>query len=160
TLYRIQKTIRRNKLAFITGTFLLLMLTSGVSAVVWVQHRANLEYRQRLYVSEISRAGTAWQAGRSAELRVLLDHCPSDLRNWEWKFLRQQADLWTSTPILSATNLSEAQLSADKRLVAAVTGDRIQIREFSSGRWLLDLPFKTEWHSHFEVSPRDEYLAS
>ncbi|MFN0126275.1 MAG: serine/threonine-protein kinase [Verrucomicrobiales bacterium] len=56
TVYRIRKSIRRNKPVFITLSLIVAALALGVAGVILVQYRANLEYRQRLYLSEIGRA--------------------------------------------------------------------------------------------------------
>ena len=158
--YKIRKTWQRNKLAFTVAALVTLILLFGVTAVILVQHRANEDYRQRLYVSEIGRAGIAWQAGQSSQMRVLLDRCPSALRNWEWSFLRQQVERWESTPVLATSNLVGAALSADGHLLAAAVGERIQIREFPVGQGLPDIPFQAAWHSPFVLSPRDPLLAA
>ncbi|PWU10183.1 MAG: hypothetical protein C5B50_25985 [Verrucomicrobia bacterium] len=159
-LYRLQKLVRRNKLTFSAAALVALVLVIGVSAVIFVQHRANKDYRQRLYLSEVSRAGAAWQAGQSAQMLALLERCPPDLRHWEWQFLRKQADRWDQTAFLSTTNLAAALISANGRLVAAATGRVIQILEFPSGHWLRDIPFELGWHTRLAVSPRDELLAT
>jgi WD40 repeat protein/serine/threonine protein kinase len=159
-IYRLQKTVRRNRLMFSATAGLLLVLMFGVSGVIFVQHRANQDYRQRLYLSEVSRAGTAWQAGQSAQMLALLDRCPPDLRHWEWEFLRKQADRWDQTIVLAATNLAQSMLSADGRLVVAASGEVIQIHEFPSGNWLTNIPFKVGWNSRIAVSPKDDYLAT
>jgi WD40 repeat protein/tRNA A-37 threonylcarbamoyl transferase component Bud32 len=159
-VYRFQKTVRRNKLAFTATAIVLLVLVFGAVAVIFVQHRANEDYRERLYVSELNRAGLAWQAGQSAQMLALLERCPPALRRWEWEFLRKQADRWDQTVVLAATNLAQASLAADGRLMAVAAGGVIQIREFPTGHWLLDIPFRVGWNSLIAVSPRKEYLAT
>ncbi|PWU21164.1 MAG: hypothetical protein C5B50_02295 [Verrucomicrobia bacterium] len=159
-VYRFQKTVRRNKLLFTAAALVLLALILGVSAVIFVQHRANVDYRQRLYVSEINRAGAAWQAGQSAQMLSLLDQCPVELRHWEWKFLHQKADRWEQTALVAATNRVGAELAGNGRLVAVVAAEVIHVFDFSTGQWLRDIPFQVAWHSRFAASPRDEYLAT
>jgi WD40 repeat protein/serine/threonine protein kinase len=160
TAYRVQKLVRRNKMAFGAVSVVILALLLGVAAVIIVQHRANHDYRRRLYVSEVNRAGLAWQAGRAAEMRVLLDHCPSDLRHWEWKFLDQQTVRWEGTPVPAITNAGTTTISADGRLLVVAGSEALQIREFPGGRWLRDIPFVAAWNSPFVVSPRGELLAT
>jgi len=159
-MYRFRKAVRRNKVSFTASALIFLVLVLGVSAVILVQHRANLDYRQRLYVSEINRAGTAWQAGQSSQMLALLDRCPADLRHWEWQFLHKQAHRWDESLFLAGTSLGEAKLSGDRRLIAGAVGAVIQIRDFPSGQRLLDIPFEVTWRSLFVVSPSDESLAT
>jgi hypothetical protein len=73
-------------------------------------NRANQDYRQQLYVSEVTRAGLAWQAGQTDLMRTLLDRCPSDLRHWEWNFLHQQSGRWEQKVLLPSTNLGALPL--------------------------------------------------
>ncbi|PWU08618.1 MAG: hypothetical protein C5B50_29245 [Verrucomicrobia bacterium] len=159
-VYRFQKTVRRNKVMFSAGALIFLVLVVGTSAVILVQNRANQDYRQRLYVSEINRAGTAWQAGQSAQVLALLDRCPADLRNWEWQFLNKQAHRWNGSVFLAATNLGQATLFADSRMVAVATNNTIQIRDFPSGQWVRNFPFYDLWHAGFAISPSNESLAT
>jgi WD40 repeat protein len=158
--YRFRKTVLRNKVMFTASTLVLLVVVFGVSAVIFVQHRANRDYRQRLYVSEIGRAGTAWQAGQSSQVLALLERCPADLRHWEWQFLYKQASRWEESVFLATTNSTAAALSADRRLLAVAAGDVIEIREFPSGQWLLNIPFQASWHSRFTISPNSDFLAA
>ncbi len=159
-LYRFQKTVQRHKLAFIAAAVVSLVLVIGVSAVIFVQHRANQDYRWRLYVSEVNRAGIAWQAGQSAQMLTLLDRCPVEERLWEWNFLREQASRWKESLVASSTNLVGAALSADGRLVVVAAREGIEVREFSTGQRLCNIPFQATWDSPFAPSPRDETLAT
>lgn len=158
--YRFHKTIRRNRLAVTAAALGLFVLISGVGAVIFVQHRANQNYRHRLYLSDVSRAGKAWQEGHSAEMIGLLDRCPADLRHWEWQFLHQQTLRWGQTFFQGLTNVAAAVLSSDERLAAVAVGDVVQIRDFRTGRWLRDIPFKFEWFCRLAVSPRNQHLAA
>ncbi len=156
-LYRMRKLIRRNRLAFTATTLVVLAIVGGIGAVMWVQHRANQDYRKRLYVSEIGRAENAWQSGRTTQLGSLLDDCPADLRNWEWNFLQKQVDRWDPTVIFSVPHLRDAGLSEDGRLVAVAADNMTQVREFPSGKWLRDIPTTS---GPLAVSPRGEQFAT
>ena len=158
--YKIQKTWQRNKLAFTATAFVFLALALGAAAVMIVQNRANVDYRRRLYVSEINRAGFAFQAGQAAEMRTLLERCPADLRHWEWNFLHQQIRRWGATVVFATTNLASASLSVDGRLVAVAAGDKIQVEQFPNGPLMCQIPFTDHWDSVFAVSPRGERLAT
>jgi len=160
TAYRVERFARRHQRVLAAAALLTLILIFGVAAVILVQHNANEQYRQRLYVSEVSRAGLAWRAGQSSEMIVLLNRCPADLRGWEWNFLRQQVGRWHSTAWLTATNVEQAEPCADGRLIAVAAGGVIQVRDFPSGQWRLNIPFTVQWHSPFAVSPHGESLAT
>ncbi|MFN0126434.1 MAG: protein kinase domain-containing protein, partial [Verrucomicrobiales bacterium] len=158
--YRVRKLIRRNKLAFLAAGLITLALMAGIGGVIFVQFRANEDYRQRLYVSEINRAGLAWQDGQSARLRESLDRCPAGLRGWEWNYLNQQVDRWEAIVVLATKDGTWSGLSVDGNLVAANAADVIRIRDLSGGRWLRDIPFAARWDARFAVSPRGERLAT
>jgi serine/threonine protein kinase/WD40 repeat protein len=160
TAYRIRKLIRRNRLAFTAAALVGLALVLGVIGVMLVQYRANQEYRRRLYVSEVNRAGLAWQGGQSVGLRESLERCPAGLRGWEWNFLHQQVDRWEATEVLPTGGLTWSGVSVDGNLAAVSAGDVIRIREFPDGRWLRDIPHAATWKSPFAVSPRGERLAA
>ena len=158
-LYRIRKTVRRNRLAFAAGTLVFVALLLGISGVALVQYRANQDYRRRLYVSEVNRAGLAWQAGRTAEMRELLERCPADLRHWEWHFLHQQLDRWESKPLFAAQSFGATALSADRDLLVVAADGAIQVRAFPSGQWLRNLPSDGAGNGPFALAPRGDLLA-
>ncbi len=158
--YRLERFARRNQLALTATAILSLLVMFSVSAVLFLQHRANQNYRQRLYVSEVNRAGIAWQAGQSSQMLSLLDNCPVDLRSWEWNFLRQQVRRWSPNVYLAATNLEGSELSVDGRLLAVAADRVIQIRDFPSGQPRLAIPFTAQWNSPFAIAPRGEHLAT
>ncbi|MFN0128062.1 MAG: serine/threonine-protein kinase, partial [Verrucomicrobiales bacterium] len=140
TAYKIQKTWRRNKLAFLAAALIMLALMAGIVGVIFVQFRANEDYRQRLYVSEVNRAGIAWQSGQSSGLREALERCPAGLRGWEWNYLQQQVDRWEALVVLATKGETWSGLSVDGNLVAVNAADVIRIRNLSGGRWLRDIP--------------------
>jgi WD40 repeat protein/serine/threonine protein kinase len=158
--YRLERFARRHRRALAAAALFLVVVMCSVAAVILVQHRANQDYRQRLYVSDVNRAGLAWQAGQSSRMLALLDDCPADLRHWEWYFLHQQVGRWRPTTSLAATNLEAAALSPDGRLMAVAANGLIQVRDFPSGQWRFNIPFTVSWHSPFAVSPRGEHLVT
>jgi len=162
TAYRFQKFARRNKLAVATAAIVTLVLALGVSAVIFVQYRANQDYRQRLYVSEIGRAGISWQAGQSSHMLALLDQCPKELRHWEWNFLSAQANLWSETVFLTATNLKDAALSADGQSLVVATTTGYQILDFPTGqrRSTLSGGALSSWRDTFAMSPLGDQFAT
>ena len=161
TAYRCRKWIRRNRLAFVASALVLLTLLGGAAAVILVQYRANADIRQRLYVSEMNHAGHEWLAGQSALLAPLLERCPPEHRDWEWRFLRQQVDRWEPLTVpLSTGELSGAVLSADGRYLAVGVADAVQFREMPSGRLVRELPFRAAWNAPFALSPRGDLLAT
>ena len=159
TAYRVGKLIRRNRLAYIAAALVFFALVLGVGAVIFVQHRANQDYRRRLYVSEVNRAGLAWQAGQATQMRTLLERCPADLRRWEWSFLHQQLERWDKAVLLTATNLGGVAFSADGSLMVVAADGAIRVREAPSGQWLRNVPFTGRQNPPFTLAPRGDLLA-
>jgi WD40 repeat protein/serine/threonine protein kinase len=160
TAYKIQKLIRRNKLAFTAAALVFLALMLGVTAVILVQHRANQDYRRRLYVSEVNRAGLAWQSGQAVQMRTLLERCPADMRKWEWNFLQQQLDRWEQKVLLTSTNLGGVAFSADGDLMVVAADGVIQVRAVPSGQWLRNVPVTSRGYVPFALAPRGDLLAT
>jgi len=119
-LYRFQKMVRRNKLAFAAGTMVALALLVGMALATWQAVRASRErdakevaLRQAVaaqreqtrlreqaqaeaYASDMLLAQQAIEANNFGHARELLyRHRPQsksdkDLRGWEWRYLWQQ----------------------------------------------------------------------
>jgi eukaryotic-like serine/threonine-protein kinase len=157
--YRVGKLVRRNRLAFAAAVLVVLALVLGVGAVMLVQYRANQDYRRRLYVSEVTRAGLAWQAGQTDLMRALLDRCPPDLRHWEWNFLHQQSGRWEQKVLLPSTNLGNFALTADASLMVVANEGQVQVRAFPSGQWLRNIPDVKGANVPFALAPRGDLLA-
>jgi len=161
-VYRFQRMVRRNRLAFAAAAAVLVARVVGISGVMLVQYRANQDYRQRLYVSEINRAGLAWRSGQSTGLRESLERCPAGLRGWEWRFLQQQADRWEATAVLaeSGPRFAGFAVAVESHLLAVAVSGQIRIRELPDGRWLHSIPFGVRYDNFSAVSPRGERLAT
>jgi serine/threonine protein kinase/WD40 repeat protein len=157
--YRVGKLVRRNRLPFAAAAVVMLALVLAVAGVLFVQYRANQDFRQRLYVSEVNRAGLAWQAGHTELMRTLLDRCAPDLRHWEWNFLHQQSGRWEQKVLLPSTNLRAVALSADASLMVMANDGQLQVRAFPSGQWLRNLPATNPTKAPLALAPRGELLA-
>src|SRR2546425_3411062 len=109
TLYRIEKLVRRNRLAFTAAALVALALVLGIVASTWQAIRATrfrqqaqgeaLANRQNLYAADMNLANQALENDNLLRARQLLEkHRPpggkssnsalgSDLRGWEWRYL-------------------------------------------------------------------------
>jgi serine/threonine protein kinase len=139
-VYRLQKALRRNKLAFTAATLVALALAVGGGAVIVVQHRANQDYRQRFYAYQMGRAGAALTAGQFDHLGVALAQCPPEHRHWEWRYLNSQVDRWRRHTVFQTdAPVRKLVMSRDGALVALMAGGqngRIQAHRFPSGERL------------------------
>src|SRR6266568_1891044 len=118
-LYRIEKLVRRNRLAFTAATAIASALVLGIVASTWQAIRATrfrqqaqgeakraeaeaLANRQNLYAADMNLANQALEDYNLPRARELLEkHRPpggessnsplrSDLRGWEWRYLARQ----------------------------------------------------------------------
>jgi WD40 repeat protein/serine/threonine protein kinase len=159
--YLTLKYVRRHRLGLSVATAAALILIAGSSAVMLLQHRANQTYRQRLYGSEIGRAGSAWQAGQHPEISALLRQCPEELRHWEWRFLNGQADLWRETILYSDPSpIATAALDSHGRFVAFANAAGVHILDLQSEYPLHIIPLATSHRSSLKISPVSEQLAT
>src|ERR1051326_3003962 len=111
-LYRIEKLVRRNRLAFTAAALVVLALVLGIVASTWQAIRAThfreqaqgeaLANRQNLYAADMNLANQALENYNLLRARELLEkHRPpggessnsplrSDLRGWKWRYLAGQ----------------------------------------------------------------------
>jgi WD40 repeat protein/tetratricopeptide (TPR) repeat protein len=100
------------------------------------ESRANQEARVNLYFQQIALARQAWRDNNVTAARQLLDACPADLRNWEWRFLRRlyQNDLRSITPTGPlAKHVHSVAYSPDGTRIATGEGSDLVIRDVATG---------------------------
>jgi WD40 repeat protein/serine/threonine protein kinase len=107
--YKMQKFIRRNRIAVITGAVIVVAVLCAVVALsistvlIWRaqsetqkalgrEQLAVQDAKYNLYVARMHLGGQYWEAGQIASLTQMLDNCvpetgQRDLRGWEWYYL-------------------------------------------------------------------------
>lgn len=101
-VYVLQKTIARHKLAaallsaiaatvVVSAVALAVLYRSADAARADAAARA-AALRRSSYFNTIALAQAALESRNTRAARRLLDECPPDLRNWEWRWLSAQAD--------------------------------------------------------------------
>ena len=151
-LYRLQKLVRRNKLAFSGAAAITGVLVCGVVVSTWQAVRAtrfrrqaegetsraeaeSLANRQNLYAADMNLANLALEAHNLRRASELLEKHASktqtpnlksqmDLRGWEWRYLSGQCRS-DDIGILGRyeKQVSMVRISADGRLLAAACDD-------------------------------------
>jgi WD40 repeat protein len=135
-VYRFQKAWRRNRLIFTAAgavtTSLLIGLAVSTSLFIKEERSAGI-LRESLYASEMAAAFRAWQEGRIAQARDLLDkqlpHPEADdpdLRSFDWRYLWS---LTRPTELFTLTNAATWGLavSPDGRIVAGCAEGRLRL---------------------------------
>ena len=87
---------------------------------------------RNLYFNRIAMADMAWHNNEVGRAEELLDLCPSDLRDWEWAFLKQQchADLLTLGGDVSGGSVA---FSPDGKRVIAPGMGRVKVWDAQTG---------------------------
>jgi WD40 repeat protein len=77
--------------AFMVSVIALLILSVVVGSIEYSLHSAYLlrRAREQTYFHFINAAERSWKSNDVKHFRTLLDDCPEDLRQWEWRYLRQ-----------------------------------------------------------------------
>ena len=165
--YRLQKFMRRNKPAFITGACIISLLVFGIAISTWQavratraereqsrlriveqQLRANVQSqiliaRQRAYASELNQAQQALAVNNLGRAQKLLSlqqplNGERDLRGWEWRYLWQQCQSDASFQLCKKTSSIES-------LAVSHDGKWIAIGEQENGNlWLWDVATRRE----------------
>src|SRR5207253_973261 len=146
TLYRIEKLVRRNRLAFTAAALVALALVLGIVASTWQAIRATrfrqqaqgeaLANRQNLYAADMNLANHALENYNLARVRELLEkhHPPrgkssnspvrSDLRGREWRYLAGQCRSdEVATLARFGSRVFTVSISRDGHWLAAACGD-------------------------------------
>ena len=161
-LYRIEKLVRRKRLAFTAAALVALALVLGIVASTWQAIRAThfrrqaqdqagraeaeaLTNRQNLYAAHMNLANLALETHNLGRFRELLEkHVPKseartsnaadDLRGWEWRYLYGQCHS-DDIGILARNKkqVSSVCFSPDGRLVAAWNAHEIRLWNSATG---------------------------
>ena len=141
--YKFGKAWRRNRLVYSAGMVVAATLIIGLAASTWllirerhaneVVEKTTQDLRESLYASEMSAAFRAWQEGRVAQARNLLDKQrvkptanEPDLRSFEWRYL------WSVTRPTELFTLTDAAtwglaLSPDGKTFAGCADGRLRL---------------------------------
>jgi WD40 repeat protein/serine/threonine protein kinase len=159
-VYRFRKFARRNKAALMTAAAIIItVLMAGTvsSGLIW---RSNRELRQTLYFQSIALAEREWSANDLSRMEQLLDACPTDLRGWEWRYLRRLR--YKGVPLMehSGAALSVSVSPDGKRLASAGQDGIIKVWDAKTGRELHSFRAHDSHLRSVAFSPDGQSLAS
>ena len=144
TAYRLQKAIRRNKLAFVAGVAVAASLLVGIGISTWQAkeaQRARLEAEQQLYAAKMNLAQQAWDQNNIGQLRQLLaDTQDSQYRGFEWYYWQARTHLALKTLRGHLDKVTSVAFPPDgQRIVTGSWDHTAKVWEAASGRELLTL---------------------
>ncbi len=168
-LYRFQKTVRRNKLAFVAVGAVALALVIGLGLSTWMFHREK-RAKERLevhaYMSDMgsaARMATVTPGGLEGAIKLLeaWQHHQPDLRGWEWYYLNGLCHQDLLTIRADSREVWSVTWSPDgKRLATAGTEGTVKIWDAVNGRPLQVLNGHTGEVKSVVWSPDGRRLAS
>ncbi len=184
-LYQLGKFARRHKAVVIgVATVFLVLLAGIVSTSVALnresrqrvlaeraQHEAqdNLmlaQERERelsgaLYRAYIAEAVVNWRDSKIGPMRLALEKCPPNLRNWEWGYLHQISDTSVQTLYGHGRGVNSVAFSPDgSQIVSGSTDGTLKIWDVEPGCEIRTLPGADHWITCVAFSPDGTMVAS
>jgi WD40 repeat protein/serine/threonine protein kinase len=144
TVYRLQKAIRRNKLAFMAGVAVAAALMLGIGISTWqamVAQQARLQAEHQLYAAKMNLAEQAWDQNNIGQLRQLLEETrDSPYRGFEWYYWQPLTHLALKTLRGHLDGVTSVAFSPDgQRIVTGSWDKTAKVWEVASGRELFTL---------------------
>jgi WD40 repeat protein/serine/threonine protein kinase len=144
TAYRLQKALRRNKLAFMAGVAVAAALVVGIGISTWqavVAQQARREGDHQLYAAKMNLAQQAWDQNNIGRLRQLLeDTQDSPYRGFEWYYWQPKTHLALKTFHGHLSGVKSVALSPDgRRIVTGSLDQTAKVWDAASGRELITL---------------------
>jgi WD40 repeat protein/serine/threonine protein kinase len=123
------KTVRRHRIAVtVVAAFVIVVVASAASLALLYRdserqritsERRSEQLRRAVYLTNITLAHRAYEAGDGAALAQHLSNCPSDLRSWEWRYFKRLADTSLNTLEGHTDTVDAVAVSPDGRLIAS-----------------------------------------
>ncbi len=172
--YRFRKFARRNARALLTAAVVALavvLTAAGSGVLIW---RANQDLHQALeserraldrerrgaYFQRVALAEREWAGNNLGRMEQLLDACPEDLRDWEWRYLKRLR-YGALPPLRHESPVYSVAFSPDGQYLATATAAGVLwLWQAKTGqelrKWLAHEPSATS----VVFSPEGRYLAS
>jgi WD40 repeat protein len=153
-VHQFRKLVRRNKRPFAMASFAAAVLVVGVAALAASNVRIGREKqqkeealqekervlereRQNAYYQRIALAEREWSENNLSGMERLLEACPADLRDWEWRYLRRLR--YKALPLMEHDRpvLGVAVSPDGERIASASQDGIITIWDAATGKKLL-----------------------
>jgi WD40 repeat protein len=176
-IYCFRKFARRNKAAFLTASvlaFSVLLAVVGLatstvlirteqqatSNALRAETQAKEKLERTLYYQSVALAEREWSANNLSGMERLLDACPTDLRGWEWHYLRRLR--YKGLPLMehAGAALSLAVSPDGERIASSSQDGIIKIWDAKTGQELRSIPAHENHARSIAFSPDGQSLAS
>jgi WD40 repeat protein/serine/threonine protein kinase len=165
--YRFRKFARRNQRGLLTTAVVALavvLTAAGSGVVIWRAnrglHQALDRERRGAYFQRIALAEREWSANNLSGMEDLLEHCPSDLRDWEWHYLKRLR-YRTLSPLRHDSPVYSVVFNPDGKLLATATkAGVVTIWQAKTGHELRKWPAHQQNATTVSFSPDGRYLAT
>ena len=179
--YRLRKFARRNKRGVLTASVVAVAVAALVAGTLLLQQEqartaearaqaatdlaaVEAEARSRLetqlYFQRIALADREWSANNLSRMEALLDQCPSDLRGWEWHYLKRLR-YSNRTPLRHESAVISVAFSRDgRRLATGTQAGVVTVWQAKTGQELRKWEAHQENVTGVELSPDGRYLAT
>jgi WD40 repeat protein/tRNA A-37 threonylcarbamoyl transferase component Bud32 len=122
--------------------------------------RALERERHTSYVHRIGLAHREWLANNVGRAEQILEECPADLRNWEWRYLRRLCRAEQLTFRGHAGEVTAVAFSPDGSRVASTSWNEAKVWDAVTGKEILTLPGKVGWSKGVTFSRDGKRLAT
>ncbi len=165
-VYQFKKFVRRNRVAFVSGCVIFLLLSSLLATAIYSARVAQKQARENLrqaYSSDMNLAMESYETANLVRLRQLLDKYETvDFRGWEFDFLQNLANPRGRISTLKhPAEVWNIAFSPDSKKMATACSDGFaRIYEVPSGKLLTTTATqeKNIWRMAF--SPDGKFLAT
>jgi WD40 repeat protein/serine/threonine protein kinase len=162
-MYRFRKFARRNKVALMTATVVagaVFLAVAGLAASTVLVGRAFERERQNSYRQRIALAEREWSANNLGQMEQLLDACPTDLRGWEWHYLKRLR-VGGLPPLHHTASVNSVTFSPDDRWIVAGGHDgAVTVWDVSTGNKQFTFPAHQRHINAVAFSPDGRLLAT
>jgi WD40 repeat protein/serine/threonine protein kinase len=115
---------------------------------------------QNSYSQRIALAEREWSANNLSRVEQLLDECPTDLRGWEWHYLKRFR-LDSFPPLSHPTAVLSAVFSSDDRWIASASQDgKVTLWDATTGHKQFAFQAHEQHARAVAFRPGGRYLAS
>ncbi|HKB37469.1 MAG TPA: protein kinase [Gemmataceae bacterium] len=161
--YRFRKFARRRKalLGVVSGVALLVLAAVGMLLMSNVQvSKALGRERRGAYFQRIALAEREWGTNNLSRMEQLLNDCPSDLRGWEWHYLKRLR-YSTHPPLRHESAVFDVAFSPDGNLLATSTqAGNVRIWQAKTGQVVQTWPAHQMSATTIRFSPDGRFLAT